>query len=137
MKSNTVFLARYIGAFTIIETILMALYRTNAQERIYDVLYDRALAFTYGLITLAIGLAIVTTHNVWRGGLLPFVVTLVGWLLLARGVVLQVIPPELAQEVLKALHFEPLYYAYLAVPLVLGAYLVIAGWRSRPGATGA
>lgn len=134
MKSNTVFLARYIGAFTIIETILMYLYRTGAQQRIYDVLYDRALAFTYGLITLAIGLAIVTTHNVWRGGLLTIVVTIVGWLLLVRGVVLQVIPPELAQTVLQALHFEPLYYAYLAVPLALGAYLVIAGWRSRPPA---
>ena len=68
MKSNTVFLARYIGAFTIIETILLILYHTQAQQRIYDVLYDRALGFTYGLITLAIGLAIVTTHNAWRGG---------------------------------------------------------------------
>ena len=130
MKSNTVFLARYIGAFTIIETVLMFLYRTNAQQRIYDVLYDRALAFTYGLITLAIGLAIVTTHNVWRGGLLPLVVTIVGWLLLIRGVVLQAIQPELAQTVLNALHFEPLYYAYLAVPLALGVYLFVAGWRT-------
>jgi vacuolar-type H+-ATPase subunit I/STV1 len=130
MKSNTVFLARYIGAFTIIETILMFLYRTSAQQRIYDVLYDRALAFTYGLITLAIGLAIVTTHNVWRGGLLPAVVTIVGWLLLVRGVALQAIPPEWAQAVLQALHFEPLYYVYLAVPLALGAYLTIAGWMA-------
>jgi hypothetical protein len=130
MKSNTVFLARYIGAFTVIETILMVLYRTNAQQRIYDVLYDRALAFTYGLITLAIGLAIVTTHNVWRGGLLPIVVTFVGWLLLARGIVLQAISPEIAQQVLQALHFEPLYYAYLVVPLLLGVYLLIAGWTN-------
>lgn len=132
MKSNTVFLARYIGSFTIIETILMFLYRTNAQQRIYDVLYDRALAFTYGLITLAIGLAIVTTHNVWRGGPLPIVVTIVGWLLLVRGIVLQAIPPELAQTALNALHFEPLYYAYLSAPLALGVYLLVAGWMNRP-----
>jgi uncharacterized membrane protein len=131
MKSNTVFLARYIGAFTIIETILLILYHTQAQQRIYDVLYDRALGFTYGLITLAIGLAIVTTHNAWRGGLLPIVVTIVGWLLLVRGIALQAIPPELVQKALQALHFEPLYYAYLAVPLVMGAYLFIAGWRSK------
>jgi vacuolar-type H+-ATPase subunit I/STV1 len=131
MHRNTVFLARFIGAFTIIETVLMLVYREHAQQRIYDVLYDRALAFTYGLITLAIGLAMVTAHNVWKGGLLPVVVTIVGWLLLIRGIVLQVITPELAQKALQTLSFEPFYYAYLIVPLVLGAYLFIVGWTSR------
>jgi vacuolar-type H+-ATPase subunit I/STV1 len=131
MKPNTIHLARYLGAFTLVETILMVLYRDQAQQRIYDVLYDRALAFTYGLITLAIGLAMVTYHNVWKGGLLPMVVTLVGWLLVIRGIVLQAITPELAQQALQALHFEPLYYAYIAVPFLLGAYLFIAGFTKR------
>jgi hypothetical protein len=131
MHRNTVFLARFIGAFTIIETLLMLVYREHAQQRIYDVLYDRALAFTYGLLTLAIGLAMVTAHNVWKGGLLPVVVTIVGWLLLIRGIVLQVITPEIAQTALQALKFEPFYYAYLIVPLVLGGYLFLAGWTRR------
>lgn len=131
MKSKTVFLARFIGAFILVEAALMALFREHAVQRIYDVLYDRALAFTWGVITLGLGLAIVCGHNVWRGGLLPVVVTLVGWLLLIRGVVLQVITPELAQSALKTISFEPYYYAYLALPLALGAYLLLAGWTGR------
>jgi len=131
MKSNTVFLAKFIGAFTLVETILMVLFRDHALQRIYDVLYDRALAFTWGVVTLGLGLAIVCGHNVWRGGLLPVVVTLVGWLLLIRGVVLQVVTPELAQSALRTISFEPYYYAYLAIPLVLGAYLLLAGWTGR------
>lgn len=131
MKSKTVFLARFIGAFILVEAALMALFREHAVQRIYDVLYDRALAFTWGVITLGLGLAIICGHNVWRGGLLPVVVTLVGWLLLIRGVVLQVITPELAQSALKTISFEPYYYAYLALPLALGAYLLLAGWTGR------
>ena len=131
MKSNTVFLARFIGAFTLIETVLMALFREQAVQRVYDVLYDRALAFTYGLITLGLGLAVVSAHNLWRGGVLPVLVTLVGWLLLIRGVVLQVVTPELAQTALRSIAFEPYYYAYLAIPFVLGAYLLLAGSTAR------
>jgi len=131
MQSNTVFLARFIGAYTLIETVLMALFRDQSLQRIYDVLYDRALAFTYGVITLGLGLAILSAHNVWKGGVLPVVVTLVGWLLLIRGVVLQVVTPELAQSTLQAIRFEAYYYAYLAVPLVLGAYLLLAGSTAR------
>lgn len=131
MHKNTVFLARFLGAFTIIETLLMLVYREHAQQRIYDVLYDRALGFTYGLITLAIGLAMITAHNIWKGGLLPIVVTLVGWLLLARGIVLQVLTPETAQQLLKSIGFEPLYYVYLIGPLVVGGYLFIAGWSTK------
>jgi hypothetical protein len=34
------------------------------------------------------GLAIVIGHNVWSGGALPVIVTLFGWIILIRGVVL-------------------------------------------------
>ena len=137
MKSKTVFLARFIGAFTLVEIGLMALFRDQAQQRIYDVLYDRALAFTYGVITLGLGLAIVSAHNVWRGGVLPVVVTLVGWLLTIRGVVLQLVTPELARTALRAIAFEPYYDAYLLIPFVLGAYLLFAGSTARRPLAGA
>jgi hypothetical protein len=131
MKSNTVFLARFLGAYILIETVLMAIFRDQALQVISDVVRDRALAFTWGLITFGCGLAIVIGHNVWRGGVLPVLVTLVGWLLLLRGAVLQLAAPERLQGALGAIAFERYYDAYLAIPLVLGAYLLLAGWTVR------
>lgn len=39
---------------------------------------DKSLMFTYAIISLALGLAMILGHNVWSGGALPVVVTLVG-----------------------------------------------------------
>jgi hypothetical protein len=33
----------------------------------------------YAIISLAVGVAMILGHNVWSGGALPVVVTLVGW----------------------------------------------------------
>ena len=45
------------------------------------------------MLTLVAGLAIVLAHNVWRGGAMAVVVTVLGWLLLLKGAALVVIPP--------------------------------------------
>jgi vacuolar-type H+-ATPase subunit I/STV1 len=131
MPSSTAFLARFIGAFTLVETVLMALLHDRAVQLIHEVLNDRALAFTWGLLALGLGLAVVSAHNLWRGGVLPVVVTLVGWLLVIRGVLLQIVTPELAQTALRSIAFEPYYYAYLLIPFGLGVYLLLAGATAR------
>jgi hypothetical protein len=43
--------------------------------------------FSCAVISLAAGFAMIIGHNVWSGGALPITVTLVGWLILARGLV--------------------------------------------------
>jgi len=37
------------------------------------------------VISLAGGLAMILGHNIWSGGALPVVVTLIGWLMAIRG----------------------------------------------------
>ena len=44
--------------------------------------HNPPLLLIVGMIGLIAGLAIVLGHNVWYGGMLPVVVTLVGWLIL-------------------------------------------------------
>ena len=41
-----------------------------------------------GMVATAAGIAVVLGHNVWSGGALPVVVTLVGWAALLMGVAL-------------------------------------------------
>lgn len=131
MKSSTVFLARYIGVFSVIECGWMLLNRDAAMAVVADILQSPTWTFTYGLISLALGLAIVVGHNVWRGGVAPVTVTLLGWLILIRGVVLESIDPNTAQRALNLLRFAPFHDSYLVVVLVLGACLALAGYWPR------
>lgn len=132
MQSKTLFLARLIGVFAILEAGWMILRRDEALGLIHVVIQDRGLSFSWGVFTTAAGLAVVIGHNVWRGGLLPVVVTLVGWILLIKGAALQILMPAVWDRLLAAVHFEADYDAFLAVPLVLGLYLAIAGFLRRP-----
>ena len=66
-------------------------------------------------------------HNVWSGGALPVIVTLIGWLALIKGLLLLFLSPE---AVLGGLQYEQLFYMYAAIALILGVYLTYAGFRS-------
>jgi len=93
---------------------------------------ERPLVLILGVTALAVGLALVLAHNVWSGGALPIVVTLFGWVILLRGVLLLFLPPEGAARLLDLFRFEQLFYLYAGLTVLLGLYLVYAGFRRRP-----
>jgi len=82
MSQLTVFLARLIGLFTI---LIIAALLLHGSAMVQAATADKSVMFTYALISLALGLAMILGHNVWSGGALPVVVTLVGWLIFAKG----------------------------------------------------
>jgi hypothetical protein len=63
-------------------------------------------------------------------GTLPVVVTLVGWLILIRGLLLLFLSPAAAIGLFAGLHFEQLFYLYAGITFIIGAYLAYAGFRS-------
>ena len=84
----------------------------------------------YAIISLAIGLAMILGHNVWKGGALPMVVTLVGWLILAKGLMLLSVTPEALKQIFGHMHYGEHYYLYLAPSLAIGLYLTWAGFTA-------
>jgi hypothetical protein len=80
---------------------------------------------------LVAGLAIVLTHNVWSGGVLPVIITLIGWATLFRGLVLLLLPPDAVAGIFESIHFEQLFFFYIAITLIIGLYLTYGGFRSR------
>jgi len=81
-------------------------------------------------ISLACGLAMIVGHNIWSGGALPVVVTLVGWLMVIRGASLLALSPAATTRLVEAMRYEQLFYFYMAGTLVLGLYLTWAGFRA-------
>jgi len=82
------------------------------------------------VVALAAGLAMVLGHNIWSGGALPVVVTLVGWLMVIRGTVLIALPQDATIKLFDALGYERLFYVYMGATLVLGLFLTVSGFRA-------
>lgn len=133
MRSSTIFLSRLIGLFTLILSLSMVAQRQLITETMSTMIYDRPLLLVLGMIALAAGLSIVLTHNIWTAGALPLVVTLIGWVILIRGIILLLMPSEALASLFAMFHFEDFFYLYAAISFALGFYLTYMGFRrSRP-----
>jgi len=84
MMPRTIFLARLLGLFFLLTGIAMLIRRDTMVATVMALLRDEPLLFALGMSALAVGLAMVLMHNVWSGGVLPVVVTLLGWTFVIR-----------------------------------------------------
>jgi hypothetical protein len=101
-------------------------------ETVKALLYEPTMMFVLGVFTLGAGLAMVLAHNIWSGGALAVIVTLVGWSTLIKGLFFLFLPPHVGMGFfLRELHFDQLFYLYMAIPLVLGIYLTYGGFTSK------
>lgn len=132
MAAPTIYLSRLIGVVALILAAAMIVEKPAYVATVQLMLQDRALMLVLGIVGVVIGAAIVLVHNVWTRGLWPLVVTLVGWMLLLRGVVILLLPPEMVQQLVAIAHVRDFFYVYAALPLVLGTYLCLRGFTARP-----
>lgn len=134
MPPRTIFLGRLIGLYLILISLAMLTHKQATVESIIALMHNPPLLFVVGLIAVAAGLAIVLSHNVWSGGMLPVVVTVTGWLLLTKGVLLLFLSPEAASGIfLSGLRYEQFFSFYTGIALFLGIYLTYEGSRRRRG----
>jgi hypothetical protein len=133
MRPLTIYLSRLIGLFALVVSLAMALHRESFIRIAAAMVHNPALLFIVGLIILAVGLAMVLAHNVWSGGILPVVITIIGWVQLIRGLVALLAPPDALAFLFDRMNFEKFFYGAIAITFVLGLYLTYMGFRrSRP-----
>jgi hypothetical protein len=123
----TVFLARLIGLFTV---LLVGVLLIRGSTIIEAAAADSPLMFTYAIISLSIGLAMILGHNVWSGGALPVIVTVVGWLIFAKGLLLLCLTPDRLNHIFQRMHYSDHMFLYLAPSFVIGLYLTWAGFTA-------
>ncbi len=132
MSPRTVFLSKLIGLYCILAALSIMARGQATVETITALLQNSPMMFVLGVITLLAGLAMVLAHNVWSGGALPVVVTLVGWITLIRSLLILFLPPEMVRRLFFGqLRYQQLFYLYGAIALVLGVYLTYSGFTSR------
>ncbi|MDX8466346.1 hypothetical protein RFM26_11700 [Mesorhizobium sp. VK23B] len=132
MLPRTIFLGRLIGLFFILSALFMLMHKQSFVATVPRLIQDPPLVLFIGMIATVAGLGMVLGHNVWAGGILPVVVTLIGWTILIRGLLLLFLSPEALATYFEMFHFESLFYVYAAITLVLGLYLTYAASKALP-----
>jgi hypothetical protein len=130
MSARTIFLGKLLGLFIIVVTLSMLTHRQSSLETVSLLVHDRPLVLILGLIGLAAGLAIVLSHNVWSGGVLPVLVTLVGWMTMFRGALVLFLSPDGLLNLVEIVRLESLFSVYMTVALILGVFLTYAGFKA-------
>ena len=126
MSSRTTFLGRLLGFLSILVALSMLAHKQTTVEIIKTLADSPPALFAVGLIAIAAGLAMILGHNVWSGGALPVIVTLIGWWSLVKGLLCLFLPQEMLAGLLGGPSYERYFYVSPAISLVLGLYLVYA-----------
>ena len=92
---HSIFLAKVLGLYLLIVPAAVLLKRKQFAEFAKEFSDNLAIVFLSGLIALILGLLMVVSHNVWTADWRA-VITFIGWLTLAKGVVRILFPEKLA-----------------------------------------
>jgi hypothetical protein len=130
MSPLTIFLAKLLGLYCIIVALAMMTRKQSAVATMKALIGNPQLLLLVEVLGLASGLAMILGHNIWSGGALPVVVTLIGWMMAIRGTGLLALSPNATMKVFEALRYEQLFYFYIGATLLLGLYLTYAGFSA-------
>lgn len=132
MSSRTIYLSRLIGLYCILVVPSLIVHRQSTVDSLAELFHSPSMMLLLSIITVAAGLAIVLAHNIWSGGALAVVVTVVGWLTLIKGLLFLVLPVEVERECILSWLRDPLlFYVCMAPSLLIGIYLTYGGFRLK------
>ena len=85
MPPRTTFLSRLIGIYAILISLSMLTHKRATIEMVTALVHSPPVLYLVGVMLVVAGLAMILVHNIWSGGALPVIVTLIGWLTLTKG----------------------------------------------------
>ncbi len=129
MASRSAFLAKIIGLYCVFFALSMFVWKDATIGAVMDLIHEPALVMVLAMTLLVAGLAIVLSHNVWSGGAVPIIVTVLGWLTLIKGLLLLFMGPDTRVMYVQVIRYQELFYLYAVITLVVGLYLTWGGFR--------
>jgi len=125
---SVIFLSQLIGPCLLIISVSMLVRRESMLPLIESLMQNPPLLFVLGVIQLIAGLAIVLTQDLTTGEILPLVLTMLGWWLIVRAVLLMFLSQDALWALFDAMELEKYYYASNVFGLLLGGYLTYSGF---------
>jgi hypothetical protein len=126
----TDFLSKVIGLLLVCLAVSIILQPSAFVKVLDDLLADRTPLYLAGVALLLAGLTIVLTHNIWNLGLRAAVISLIGWVLILRGLASMFVPGDDIARLVRWMKFEGYPRAYGILMLCMGGYLAWAGFAN-------
>lgn len=127
--SSTAFLARLIGLLTVVIALAILINRRGMIAAFESLSQHADTLLVVELIGLSAGLAIVIGHEVWTS-VLGAIVTLLGWFILLRALILMLLPPEKIADLFALVAWPERAEIYALISLAIGILLTIAGFAA-------
>ena len=136
MSSTTKYLGKLLGFYSVLVALAMITHKEATVGMLSRLTNHAGAPFAIGLTAVAVGLAIILAHNVWSGGALPVVVTLIGWWSLIKGLLCLFLPAGVIDGLLNGPLYQQYYYVSPVISLLVGLYLIVASYSGKAdGAT--
>ena len=123
--------ARVLGPYFVVLSGVVAIRAPDMSALLEEFAASTLWPFVMGAFALLGGIAVVAFHQLWRGAP-AVIVSVVGWLLVARGVFLLAFPDTAAAAAQRLVDMPPIWLPAYAVMAVLGLYLTFVGYRRAP-----
>ena len=124
----SILLARLIGPLYLVAGIGLLLNRDHYREMLRSLPANSLLYYLSGFLALIFGLAILQFHNLWVADW-RVILTLLGWLGVAKGVLLLVLP-QAAMRLTASLTHGSLLLGSAVVALLLGNWFCYVGYAA-------
>lgn len=126
----TFFLSQAIGLFCLLIGISMLARKQAWASFIRAMSRDQSAMFTIGIVALPFGILMVLSHEEWSSGIFPLLVTIFGWLVFLKSAMIMIISPDQVARLVKLSRIDKWWRAYACIVLIIGAYLLLAGYGS-------
>ncbi len=131
-QTRTRMFSRVIGPFLAIVCVT-AVARASEIQALFSQFEANSLwTWVIGALALGLGLTMVTAHQYWRGPA-AVIVSLLGWLVVARGVLLLAFPSAFITMANNMIGAQALWIALAIGFALVGLYLTYVGWIEAPG----
>jgi hypothetical protein len=119
--------ARVLGPFFVIACITAAVRASQMPALMSDFAANMLWSWVAGSFVILGGLVVVALHSYWRGAA-AIVVSILGWLVVLRGLLLLAFPTAFISMAKSVIGMGALWQAVCIGFAVLGLYLTYVGW---------
>lgn len=123
--SFTFFLAQVFGWYFLLIGALFLFKRKEFVEAATEMVKSKAMLLIVGLIATLGGLMVVLSYVGWGAGMIPTLVTILGWAVLLKGLAIIFLPQQVVNAWTRWSHMEKFAYLYAAVTIIIGLFLVL------------
>ncbi|MFM9033697.1 MAG: hypothetical protein ACKOQ4_05335 [Mycobacterium sp.] len=128
MNTTTRMFARVIGPYLLVVPITAAVRAPDMQKLLSDVEASPVWPWFGGAITVLLGLIVVGLHPYWTNPP-AVIISALGWLMVARGILLLAFPAALMSAANAVIGTGAIWRVAYAILALLGLYLTVVGWR--------